>query len=107
AHPLEKGVGESLREHVAAQQLASFDDLCRRGWEGERKGGVALPGADGTQVPLYLSLSALVDDEPILCIIATDLTEHIRAQELRRSEELARRRAIKLQPLFDAAPPAV
>jgi PAS domain S-box-containing protein len=107
AHPLEKVMGGSLREHVAAQQLASFDDLCRRGWEGESKGEVAIQRADGTQVPLYLSLSALVDDEPILCIIATDLTEHIRAQELRRSEELARRRAIELQALFDAVPAAV
>ena len=107
AHPLEKVMGGSLRDHVAAQHLDSFDDLCRRGCEGESKGEVAIQRPDGTQVPLYLSISALVDEKPVLCIIATDLTEHFRSQELRRSEELARRRATELQALFDAVPAAV
>jgi signal transduction histidine kinase/ActR/RegA family two-component response regulator len=100
-------MGGTLRDHVAAQHLAGFDVLCRRGWEGESKGEVAIQRPDGTQVPLYLSISALVDEEPVLCIIATDLTEHFRSQELRRSEELARRRATELQALFDAVPAAV
>ena len=106
-HPLEKVMGGILRDHVATQHLAGFDDLCRRGWEGESKGEVSIQRADGSQVPLYLSISALVDQEPVLCVIATDLTEHFRAQELRRSEELARRRATELQALFDAVPAAV
>jgi PAS domain S-box-containing protein len=106
-HPLEKMMGGILRDHVASQHLDDFDDLCRRGWKGESKGEVAIQRADGSQVPLYLSISALVDQEPVLCIIATDLTEHFRAQELRRSEALARRRATELQALFDAVPAAV
>ena len=68
---------------------------------------MAIQRPDGSHVPLYLSISALVDGEPIFCIIATDLTEHLRSQELRRSEELARRRATELQALFDAVPAAV
>ncbi len=107
ACPLEKVMGGSLRDHVVAQHRVGFDELCRRGWDGQSKGEVAIQRPDGSHVPLYLSISALVDGEPILCIIATDLTEHLRSQELRRSEELARRRATELQALFDAVPAAV
>ncbi len=72
AHPLEKVMGGTLRDHVVAQHLAAFDELCRWGWEGQSKGEVAIQRPDGSHVPIYLSISALVDEEPILCIIATD-----------------------------------
>jgi PAS domain S-box-containing protein len=105
--PLEKVMGAPLRDHVASSHFDDFDALCLRGWKGKSRGEISVRRADGSLVPVYLSTSSLVDREPFLCIIATDLTEHIRAQELHRSEELALRRAAELQALLDAVPAAV
>jgi PAS domain S-box-containing protein len=95
--PLEKVMGGAMRDHVSSDQRDTFDALLERGWEEPSKGEIALQRRDGTLVRLHLSLSALVDEEPVLCLVATDLTEHFRALELHERERRAVSRAAELE----------
>jgi PAS domain S-box-containing protein len=105
--PLEKVIGGGIRDHVCSELLDAFDVLLRSGWEQASKGEIVLRKADGALLTVQLSLSALVDGEPILCVVATDLTEQVRAQELRASEERAVSRAKDFEALLNAVPAAV
>jgi PAS domain S-box-containing protein len=75
-HPLEQVMGGVMRDHVPDEHLAKFDALVRSGWEaGTSKGEMSFRKADGTSVEVYLSVSALPEEERVLCVIATDVTE--------------------------------
>jgi PAS domain S-box-containing protein len=105
--PLEKVIGGAMHAHVVSEQLATFEALLKSGWEDASKGEIDLRRRDGSRVRVQLSLSALDDVEPVLCILATDLTEHIRIEELRANEERAVNRAAEFEALLDAVPAAV
>ena len=105
--PLEKVMGGTLQEHVSGTQREALDALCRSGWKQTTKGEIVLRQEDGAPMRVHLSLSAIVDSEPILCIVATDLTEHFRVQELREREQRALSRASEFEALLNAVPAAV
>jgi PAS domain S-box-containing protein len=105
--PIEQVMGRAVRDHVSLEQLERFDGLFRSAWEATSKGEIGLRRTDGSRVAVHVSLSALEDEEPVLCLVATDLTEQIRAQELRISEQRAVSRAAEFEALLDAVPAAV
>ena len=89
--PIEKLIGSSLHQFVALADREAFEALLRQGGQGIAGGELTLTAADGTQVPVYLSLSSLqLDEMPVLCVVITDLTEHKRAEELVAAERLSR-----------------
>ena len=105
--PLEKVIGGVLRDHVSSDQLEAFDALVRKSWLEAGRAEIALRRADGTLFRVLVSLRALVDGDPVLCLIAADLTEQLRAQELRESEARAVSRAAEFEALLNAVPAAV
>jgi PAS domain S-box-containing protein len=95
--PLEKVMGGLLRDFVASEQLEWFDALVRSGWREPTKNEMKLRREDGTLLTVHLSLNPMADAEPVLCVVVTDLTEHIRVRELRESERRAVARSAVLQ----------
>ena len=88
--PLERVMGGPFRDHVDPDARPTFDALFRAAWRSASKGEVGLRRADGRLVRVYLSLSALAEQEPVLCVLAADLTERIRVMEVVEAERLAR-----------------
>jgi PAS domain S-box-containing protein len=86
--PLAEVMGTRLRDHVAPHHLPAFDALVAAGGKGE----VALRRRDGDPlVPTYLSVAEMrVDEERLLCVVATDLTEQKRSEQVLAAERLAR-----------------
>lgn len=81
----ERVVGHALRPYTLTDQKAAFDRLLAEGLQAPSRGEVTLVAADGTQVPVLISLSPLGgnDGPPLLCGVLTDLTEQkLRLREL-------------------------
>ena len=81
----ERVVGHALRPYALTDQKAAFDRLLAEGLQAPSRGEVTLVAADGTQVPVLISLSPLGgnDGPPLLCGVLTDLTEQkLRLREL-------------------------
>ena len=81
----ERVIGQSLRPYAAPDQRDAFDQLLRDGTQARKRGEITLHAADGTEVPVLLSLSPLdgSDGAMLLCGVVTDLTEQrIRLGEL-------------------------
>jgi two-component system CheB/CheR fusion protein len=84
-------VGSSLRAWVAAGSRDLVDALLRR--DASNQGEIELRAADGSLVPVYLSINPLPleeDAEPVLCLVVTDLTEQKRNERIVADELLAR-----------------
>ncbi|HEX6902258.1 MAG TPA: ATP-binding protein [Thermoanaerobaculia bacterium] len=84
-------VGSSLRSWVAPGSGDLVDALLRR--DGSDQGEVDLLAADGSRVPVYLSVNVMpLEDgsEPVLCLVVTDLTEQKRNERIVADELLAR-----------------
>src|SRR4028119_1492148 len=80
-------VGGSVRSYVAPESRELVDALLDRSGSGE----VELLSLDGTRVPAYLAVTSLsLDDEPILGLVVTDLTEQKRNEQIVADELLAR-----------------
>jgi PAS domain S-box-containing protein len=88
--PLERVTGGPVRDHVDVEELPTFDALFRSAWRGTTKGEVGFRKANGELVRVYLSMSALAEKDPVLCVLAADLTDQIRALEVLEAERLAR-----------------
>src|SRR5918999_1247250 len=72
--PIEAVIGASLPDFLTAAGREVFTALLRK--EDNGHGEVELQAADGTKVPAYLALSSLcLDEERVLCLVVTDLTE--------------------------------
>ncbi len=90
--PLEQVIGSPLQEFVEPQYQERCTRLLKQAGPGLQKTEAVLQVGDGSQVPVVLTVNRLtLDDEPTLCLIATDLTRHKRYQEkLSASEQLSR-----------------
>jgi PAS domain S-box-containing protein len=90
--PLEKVVGSSIySSYIAPANLSMFKALIEQGRQGSVAEELMLSADDGSQVPVYLSFRAIqLEDEPVLCMVATDLTEQKRTEEIVAAERLAR-----------------
>jgi len=87
AEPLERVMGTPLEDRVVSGERRSFDALLRSGWEGSARGEVSMRRSDGLVVRVQLSMSVVAESEPVLCVVATDLTEQIRLRELREADQ--------------------
>jgi PAS domain S-box-containing protein len=88
--PHEQIIGMSLDKFVAPENQLTFEAIIRKAQDGGAKGEILLGLADGTQVPVYCSMSAVqIDHKPCLCVVVTDLTEQKRNEEILASGALA------------------
>jgi PAS domain S-box-containing protein len=89
---LESVIGGSLHSFLDAESRDLFEGLMRQEGNGAQ-GEVALRAANGTLVPAYVAITALVLEdgmEPVLCLVVTDLTEQKRREQIVADEKLAR-----------------
>jgi PAS domain S-box-containing protein len=89
--PLESIVGSAVQRFVGESSADLFAALLRQ--EGGGKGEVVLRSADGKPLPAYAAFSELPADdveEPLLCLVVTDLTEQKRNEQLVANERMAR-----------------
>jgi diguanylate cyclase (GGDEF)-like protein/PAS domain S-box-containing protein len=90
--PLTKVIGSEIHTWVAPESRQVLQTLLRKDAVGNRREELALAAADGTQVPVYLSVNRLVLNEApdSLCMVATDLTEQKRNDVLLAAGNLER-----------------
>src|SRR5258706_163203 len=89
--PLESMIGAQAADRAAPSDRELFEALLRRGSRDPAKAEVAFAAAAGRTTPAYCSLSP-IDIEGVACVflVATDLTEQKRSEEIMASEKLAR-----------------
>jgi two-component system sensor histidine kinase/response regulator len=95
--PLEKVIGATIHIWILADSRPILLSLLGKGASANRREQLELTAADGTRVPVYLSVNTLHTDEMPDCfyLVATDLTERKRrevetaAAEKRARESLA------------------
>ncbi len=74
-------VGAALRTFLAPSSHELFDALLQKAEGGQ--GEVELMAADRMRIPAYLALSSLwLDEERVLCLVVTDLTEQKRSEKI-------------------------
>ena len=84
--PGELVAGAPLRDFLAAASHDLFDTLLRKGDDGHVE--AELQAADGLKVPVYLALSSLgLEEENVLCLVVTDLTEQKRSERMAAMNE--------------------
>jgi PAS domain S-box-containing protein len=91
--PLEKIVGTSLHDYSTPSEQPTLDALLRRGQIENSRGETWLRAADGSLIPVNLSVSALHEDETrdnLAAVIVTNLTEQKRNEAIVAAEKLAR-----------------
>ena len=81
--PLEQVIAARIEDFVARDQRGRLGDLLAGGRHGKAQGEIVLRARDGAPVPADLSLSWLqVDDASSICVVARDITERKRAEEI-------------------------
>lgn len=89
--PIEKVIGVSCMEFVAAEDRQAFASLCRQGERARAKAEIAFNLQDGTRVPVYCSIGPVeIEELRCLCLIATDLTEQKHTEQIVASENFAK-----------------
>ncbi len=90
--PLEKVIGSEIHTWFAPESRQVLQTLLRKDAVGNRREELALAAADGTRVPVYLSVNRLVLNEvpDSFCMVATDLTEQKHNEAILAGEKLAR-----------------
>ncbi|HEY7215629.1 MAG TPA: ATP-binding protein [Thermoanaerobaculia bacterium] len=79
--PAEAVIGAFLADLLAPGSRELFQALLRK--EDGAQGEVELQATDGMKVPAYLALSSLwLDEERVLCLVVTDLTEQKRSERI-------------------------
>jgi PAS domain S-box-containing protein len=75
-------IGRKFRELIAPEEQAAFDELFGRAGQMGTRGEFRLQAAEESWVPVQLSVYRLTpDDISGIAILATDITERIRAEE--------------------------
>ncbi len=83
--PLAHVLGVPFIQFVTEEYRASFEELFRRGWQGDTKEEMSILG-DGKSIPCQLSATTLQLDEGIsLSVIVTDLSYQKEAQAMLRT----------------------
>src|SRR3984957_11168163 len=90
--PLEKVIGSGIRTWFAPESRPTLQALLQKDVVANRSEELVLAAADGTRVPVYLSVSRLLLDKmpDSICMVATDLTEQKRSEAILAAEEFAR-----------------
>jgi PAS domain S-box-containing protein len=91
--PLERVIGSSLYDLVAPGGRQKLQALVQVSTVGRSRQEIDLRKGDGRSVPVYLSASSLaIEGVHAICVVATDLTERKRNEEIKRSEQALRAR---------------
>jgi len=90
--PLERVIGSEIHTWFAPESRQVLQTLLQRDAVASRSEELVLAAADGTRVPVYLSVSRLLLDKmpDSICMVATDLTEQKRNEAILAAEEFAR-----------------
>ncbi len=98
----ERVIGQPLQRFLPPEDIFIFVRLLREARRGAARSELTLRAADGSAVPVYMSLSVLRDDgTTLLCGVLTDLTEqklHLRElaeANLRLLNEIAERERVE------------
>jgi PAS domain S-box-containing protein len=88
--PLEQVLGTSIYGYVAPIDKDRFKSLLEQGFKGKNsKAELAFQAADLTTIPVLLSVGTLQPDSGLIGVVAADLTEQKRNEEIIASERLA------------------
>ena len=89
--PLERVIGSELLNWIAPEHRQILPALLRNEATDNHREELALAAADGTRVPVYISVSRLVLEETpdALCMVVTDLTQQKRTEEILAAEKLS------------------
>ncbi|MGA7919357.1 MAG: response regulator [Candidatus Acidiferrales bacterium] len=95
-------VGTSVREHVSPDDWKIVQGLIAEGLSNSVRGEISLEAAEGRRRLVRLAVSPVKSSEPpTVCVVATELTELVEANEALRSNEESLRllsaRLLKLQ----------
>ena len=89
--PLQRVMGASIRDLVPERARSDLDALLRSALEQESRGELPMLAGNGEEVPAYLSVSSIHEDgRSALCLVATDLREQKRNEDIVAAEKLAR-----------------
>ncbi len=99
--PLEKVIGSSIQDWIGPESRSTLQVLLEAGRHKKCREELRLSARDGTQVPVYLSVSPVVMDGTRACLgaVATDLTVQKRADERLRLSEAQFRHVFENSPL--------
>jgi PAS domain S-box-containing protein len=88
--PLEHLIGNQIKDLVLKSDLDAFNSFLAQNTD-HLKEEIRFTRPDGSCISLYLSLTKLSDSaDPVLCVVATDLTEKKQSEEILAAEKLAR-----------------
>ncbi len=96
-------VASSLQSHVSSSDRGVLQDLIAQGLSNSIQGEIALDAAEGRPRLVRLSLNPVKNSNPpAACVVATELTELVEANEaLRSNEESLRQLSARLLKLQD------
>lgn len=84
--PQEQIVGQMLVTFVNPAEQTAFENLLTSSNKGNSQGEINLIGAEEKLISFELALNPLwVDSSLVICVVATDLTEHKKAEETLRA----------------------
>jgi PAS domain S-box-containing protein len=100
--PGENFIGTSLQSHISSSDWKTLENLIVDGLLDSTQGEITLNSAEGRQRLIRLALKPVKNSDPrTVCVVATELTELVEANEALRSNEEALRqlsaRLLKLQ----------
>jgi PAS domain S-box-containing protein len=96
--PLEDMTGGYIRQCVRAADQDFFSSMLQQSRGASMQGEIGLCTADGRVVPVYVSLTRIVDSGPeSVCLVVTNLTERKQAERIASSEQF-------IQGLIEKAP---
>ncbi len=95
--PLENLLGSTLLPYLQLQDQKIYQGLLHKGAEGTSRGELTIYLRNGSTIPVLLSMNCVENagrsgqkGEKVICLVASDLTEQKRQEEILASERLAR-----------------
>ena len=93
--PLERVIGSQLTSHLNAEAWRKISGVFSDGLDDVVKHECALQRADGSTIPSNLTANRLPQqDQNILCLVVTDLTQQKKHEELRLAKEVAEKASL-------------
>jgi PAS domain S-box-containing protein len=98
--PLEKLIGGSIYQLIQPKEKTLFKTLIKHGANSGGRDEIAFRAADGTPVPILLSVSNFqsINAAGAICLVATDISEQKQSEEsLKKSEQELRIKTRRLE----------